>query len=165
MSKKEEVLGTEKNTNMIYALVGIIGVAGIYLVFTGSGASASSQSVTDSSTDYLSVDISDVTSTVKFFEYTTNTGRDIQFMVVKGTDNEIHAALNTCEVCYTSGKGHYTQNGEWLTCANCGRQFHIDNLGIVKGGCNPVPFDFELVGTELRVQKSELDSKENYFRY
>lgn len=162
MSKKEAVLGTGNRNSKALAIAGIAMVAGLYALFMSLGTPAQGVSAGG---QYVSVDLAGLTTTVKFYEYTSKNGVKVQFMVVNGTDGQVHAALDTCEVCYASGKGYYTQDGEWIVCGNCGRRFHINNIGAVRGGCNPVPVGFEIVENELRVNTSELDAKDAYFRY
>lgn len=63
----------------------------------------------------------------------------MEVMAVKASDGTIRTAFNTCQVCYSSGRGYYTQQGDELKCENCGNRFHIDQVEQVTGGCNPVP--------------------------
>ena len=42
-------------------------------------------------------------------------------------------------ICYSSGKGYYVQEGDYLVCQNCGNKFEMDDVEVTKGGCNPVP--------------------------
>lgn len=37
--------------------------------------------------------------------------------------NTIRTAFNTCQVCYSSGRGYYVQEGNVLVCQNCGNRF------------------------------------------
>ncbi len=81
---------------------------------------------------------SQVTSTAKFYPYTAN-GVKMEVIALKATDGTIRTALNTCQVCYDSGRGYYTQQGAELICNNCGNRFRIDNIEKIKNGCNPMP--------------------------
>ncbi|MCX7921775.1 MAG: Fe-S-containing protein [Clostridia bacterium] len=81
---------------------------------------------------------SEITSTAKFYPYTAD-GTYMEVIAVKAADGSIRTALNTCQVCFDSGKGYYEQVGEFLICQNCRNKFHIDQVEKVKGGCNPVP--------------------------
>jgi uncharacterized membrane protein len=159
MDKKDVVLGTKSKPTKYFAIAGVIVVAGILFMSQRS----TPQGVSGDTT--LRVSLSALGTTVKFYEYVSQSGAKMSVMVVNGTDGNIHAALNTCEVCYASGKGHYTQDGEWLICTNCGRKFHINNLGEVHGGCNPVPFKYEVIGNEIVINASELSAKDWYFNY
>ncbi len=65
-------------------------------------------------------------------------GKDVKFFVVKSADGIIRAAFDACDVCFHSKKG-YAQDGEFMICNNCGRQFHSNRINVVEGGCNPAP--------------------------
>ena len=80
----------------------------------------------------------DITEKAVFYPY-KDAGRYMEVVAVKATDGTIRTALNTCQVCYDSGKGYYEQVGNTLVCQNCGNVFGIDDIEVVKGGCNPVP--------------------------
>lgn len=80
----------------------------------------------------------DITEKASFYPY-KEAGTYMEVIAVKATDGSIRTALNTCQVCYDSGKGYYEQKGDTLVCQNCGNVFGIDDIEVVKGGCNPVP--------------------------
>lgn len=82
----------------------------------------------------------DVTEKAKFYGYKAN-DTYIEVMAVRASDDSVRTALNTCQVCNNSGKGYYEQDGDILICQNCGNQFTIDQIGLVKDGCNPVPIE------------------------
>jgi uncharacterized membrane protein len=67
----------------------------------------------------------------------------MEVLAVRAPDGTIRTALNTCQVCYSSGRGYYTQKGDLLVCNNCGNQFRISQVEKVRGGCNPVPITKE----------------------
>lgn len=82
----------------------------------------------------------DITSDVTFVNYEVD-GVIIQFIVVRGTDGKVRIAFNTCQACNPSPNAYFIQVGEYLQCQNCGNKFHIDKIGIEKGGCNPAPVE------------------------
>src|SRR5665647_3780741 len=53
---------------------------------------------------------SEVSSTAKFYPYKLD-GTNMEIIAVKATDGTIRTALNTCQVCYDSGRGYYKQEG------------------------------------------------------
>lgn len=85
------------------------------------------------------IEKSGVTQTATFYQYVTKSGMLMEVFAVRATDGTIRTALNTCQVCYGSGRGYYVQQGRNLVCQNCGNRFDIDQVGKVKGGCNPIP--------------------------
>jgi len=40
----------------------------------------------------------------------------MEVLALKAKDRTIRTALNTCQVCYASGKGYYVQEGDVLVC-------------------------------------------------
>lgn len=86
------------------------------------------------------INTEDITSDVTFVNYEVD-GVVIQFIVVRGTDGKVRIAFNTCQACNPSPNAYFIQVGEYLQCQNCGNKFHIDKIGIEKGGCNPAPVE------------------------
>ena len=63
----------------------------------------------------------------------------VQVLAIAGADGTPHLAFNTCQSCNPSPQAYYQQEGDGLTCGNCGFQFTPDQVGVVAGGCNPMP--------------------------
>ena len=107
----------------------------------------------------------DITLKAKFYSYVLD-GRNIEIFAVKASDGTIRTALNTCQVCYSSGRGYYVQEGAVFVCQNCGNRFRLDQIEIVKGGCNPIPIqkkDKTDLGDSIGISKSYLKSVAPYF--
>ena len=85
---------------------------------------------------------SDITEEAKFYPVEIN-GTKLEVLAVKAPDNTIRTAFNTCQVCYSSGRGYYVQEGDSLVCQNCGNSFGMDDVEVTRGGCNPVPISAE----------------------
>ena len=81
---------------------------------------------------------SEVTEKAKFYPYTID-GVNMEVLAVKAKDGSVRTAFNTCQVCFDSGRGYYIQEGDEVVCQNCGNRFKIEQIEIIKGGCNPVP--------------------------
>jgi len=108
---------------------------------------------------------SEITNIVKFLPYEID-GKKLEVLAVKANDGTIRTALNTCQVCFESGKGYYIQEADKLVCQNCGSKFSIDQIEKVKGGCNPVPVLDESKsdnGKEIIITEDYLKSKMSYF--
>ncbi len=63
----------------------------------------------------------------------------MEILAVKASDGTVRTAFNTCQVCYSSGRGYYVQKDDVVICQNCGNRFKLDQIEKIKGGCNPVP--------------------------
>lgn len=86
------------------------------------------------------IDTKDITNDATFVNYEVD-GITIQFIVVRGTDEKVRIAFNTCQSCNPSPNAYFIQVGEYLQCQNCGNKFHINKIGEEKGGCNPAPVE------------------------
>ncbi len=88
--------------------------------------------------------------------------KEVKFFVVKSADGVIRAAFDACDVCFHSKKG-YSQDGEFMTCNNCGRKFHSNRINVVQGGCNPAPLTREERGDNLVITEKDILQGAKYF--
>ncbi len=86
----------------------------------------------------LVIPLDKVTDNVTFYTVDVD-GTEMEVMAVRDSSGNIRTAFNTCQVCYSSGRGYYQQEGRDLVCQNCGNSFTTDQVGVESGGCNPVP--------------------------
>ncbi|WP_455715032.1 DUF2318 domain-containing protein [Anaerosporobacter sp.] len=91
-----------------------------------------------SSGEELVIPIDEVSDQVSFYPVEVD-GVDLEVIAVKASDGTIRTAFNTCQICYSSGRGYYEQSGDALICQNCGNQFATDQVELESGGCNPWP--------------------------
>jgi hypothetical protein len=120
-------------------------MAVLFALFIASGAVAFAGATMMPNGD-LRIPKKEVTATVKFYPYKAG-GVLMEVLALRAPDGTVRTAFNTCQVCYSSGRGWYTQIGEYLVCNNCGNRFLGSQVELIKGGCNPVPI--------TRDQKSE----------
>ena len=103
---------------------------------------------------YLAIPIADLSQTASFYKADLD-GTEIELVALKDSKGNLHTAFNACQVCYSSGKGYYVQDGNYLVCQNCGNSFTIDQVGIASGGCNPWPIlDSDRTVTDDEIQIS-----------
>ncbi|HML36875.1 MAG TPA: DUF2318 domain-containing protein [Bacillota bacterium] len=113
----------------------------------------------------LVIAISDITENATFYAYNELDSK-MGIIAVKASDGTIRTAFNTCQVCYDSGKGYYKQDGDFLTCQNCGNQFGRDDVEVAEGGCNPVPITDEykrVTGDTITISKEFLEEAQAIF--
>ncbi|HYE09070.1 MAG TPA: DUF2318 domain-containing protein [Patescibacteria group bacterium] len=145
MSKSKKGNANSKKQMNIY----MIAVAILILVFVGykliapqtnEDAAAVAGNVTEGVLDGINLKLAkaDITEKANFYSY-KEAGTYMEVIALKADDGTIRTALNTCQVCYDSGKGYYEQVGDTLVCQNCGNVFGVNDVEVVKGGCNPVP--------------------------
>ncbi len=136
------------------------------LVLAGSPAAFSQDTGNKASGDWgIIIRKKDISGTATFFPYVAN-GRNMEIFAVKASDDTIRTALNTCQVCYTSGRGYYVQEGTVFVCQNCGNRFRLDQIEKIKGGCNPIPItgkDKTDLGDSIGISKQYLASVAPYF--
>jgi uncharacterized membrane protein len=93
---------------------------------------------TDKATQNLTISIKELSDKPKFYSAEAN-GTKMEVIALLASDGSVRTAFNTCQVCYSSGRGYYKAEGNELVCQNCGNRFTGDDVGIKNGGCNPVP--------------------------
>ncbi len=84
----------------------------------------------------------EITGTASFIPYNAE-GTYMELLAVRAPDGTVRTAFNTCQICYDSGQGYYTQAGDELVCQNCGNRFKISQIEKERNGCNPVPISAE----------------------
>ncbi|MHB8063301.1 MAG: Fe-S-containing protein [Ruminiclostridium sp.] len=144
MSKNNQKRKQEDNTNKSkknVAIIASIVIVLIVAIFVFKGSFSGNNKVeakTAASGADLVIPISEVSEKAKFYPYSVD-GIKMEVVALKASDGTIRTALNTCQVCYASGRGYYEQEGDVLVCQNCGNRFQADQVEKIKGGCNPVP--------------------------
>lgn len=142
---KNKKQSSKKNGNAILGTVAVIvAVIAAFTFFNSNNNTdlaeqpkSSAVSATNENGD-LVIQVSDITETATYYAY-EELDTYMEVLAVKASDGTIRTAFNTCQVCYSSGKGYYVQNGDVLVCQNCGNRFKLDQVEVAKGGCNPVP--------------------------
>lgn len=107
----------------------------------------------------------DVTEKASFIPYKIGNTK-MEVVAVKAPDGTIRTALNTCQVCWDSGRGYYKQEGDELVCQNCGNRFKISQIEKEKNGCNPVPITSENKtdnGDTISISGDELAKYKGFF--
>jgi len=99
-----------------------------------------------------------------YFTVKAKDGIDVTFFTLMSKDGVIRSAIDSCDVCYRSGKG-YIQEGDVMICTNCGRKFAADRINEVKGGCNPAPLERKIVGKELVIAMKDINQNSWYCKF
>jgi len=164
---------SKKNNNLFLGVVAVIVIGIAAFTFLNSGNDEESLveqpkstaiSATDDNGD-LVIKVADVTETAKFYGY-DELDTYMEILAVKASDGTVRTAFNTCQVCYSSGRGYYIQEGDVLVCQNCGNRFRMDEVEVAKGGCNPVPIFKEMkeaTDTTITIPKELFAEAEGIF--
>jgi uncharacterized membrane protein len=99
-----------------------------------------------------------------YYKTKADDGTIVDFFVVKSSDGIIRAAIDSCDVCYRSGKG-YVQDGDVMVCTNCGRRFATDRINEVQGGCNPAPLKRVMEKDSLVVSMADINANAWYCKF
>lgn len=125
----------------IIALAVIVLAAGFF-IYRGSTNEDKKGSYIDADTGNMTIPISELSSKATFYPYQAGDVK-MEVLALKASDGTVRTAFNTCQVCYSSGRGYYKLDGTTLVCQNCGNRFSADQVEREKGGCNPVPITSE----------------------
>ncbi len=99
--------------------------------------------------------------TLHRFEYVTENKVDVRWIVIKKPNGGAYGVgLDACEVCGTAG---YYQRGEQVVCKRCDVVMNINTIGF-KGGCNPIPMDYEIADGYLIFKLDTLIAAEKEFK-
>lgn len=130
--------------------IGAVSLLTISLLFAGCGSDAAEKGSEDakgntsaavqsiSQGEDLVIPISELSTTASFYPVEVD-GTPMEVIAVLDHAGNIRTAFNTCQICFSSGRGYYVQSGDKLVCQNCGNRFTIDQVEIESGGCNPWP--------------------------
>lgn len=166
-TKQAQFTNPPKKKNRLVIFGAALGV--LVLIFAGwnavtGGNSGSKRVIVKASQGQVLIPTAQVSDGQAHF-YTYQSGStDVNFFVVKSTDGQIRAAIDSCVQCYRGLMG-YRQLGDFMVCNKCNKQFHTSQINEVKGGCNPVPLARALVGPDLAIPEAELIQGAAYFRF
>ena len=135
-SKQPKKQPKKSGLPLIITAVCVVCVA-VIAVIAGKGFGGDSGNSTDvkviAAGEYLTIPTAEITTTATFYPITVD-GNKMEVFTIKASDGTIRTAFNTCQSCYTSGRGYYVQQGDDLVCQNCGFHFTPDQVEIQSGG-------------------------------
>ena len=137
------------NPLAIAALVVLIAALSVTILpkfFDKGNNSGAAETLTPSGSD-LTVRIEEIGTEASFFDYDAD-GITVQVLAVRASDDTVRLALNTCQVCNGSPYAYFVQDGNDFICQNCHNRFSSTDVGVVSGGCNPVPITAEVYQEE-----------------
>jgi high-affinity iron transporter len=87
-------------------------------------------------------------------------GATVRFWLYQKPDGKIATVFDACEIC--GGVGFFKgPNG--VVCRNCGAPVNPQSVG-VRGGCNPVPVEADLVGGTVVIKESAIAGGSRMFQ-
>ena len=96
------------------------------------------------------------------FSYITPKKYDVRFLVVKKPAGTAYGVgLDACDICGIAG--YYERGDDEVVCRRCDVVMNKNTIGF-KGGCNPVPFEYEIRGGKIYIDVKELEKHETRFK-
>ncbi|MBQ7154540.1 MAG: DUF2318 domain-containing protein [Synergistaceae bacterium] len=96
------------------------------------------------------------------FSYVTPNRYDVRFLVVKKPAGTAYGVgLDACDICGIAG--YYERGDDEVICRRCDVVMNKNTIGF-KGGCNPVPFEYEIRGGKIYIDVKELEKHETRFK-
>ncbi|QWW19842.1 DUF2318 domain-containing protein [Schaalia sp. 19OD2882] len=106
------------------------------------------------------VDVKDISDGhLHRFAHTTSSGVEVRFIVIQKAGSSFGVGLDACEICGASG--YYEKDGK-IICKLCEVAMNIATIGF-KGGCNPIPIEYEVSNGTLTVPLSVLEANASIF--
>jgi len=94
------------------------------------------------------------------FSYIATGGNNVRFIVVKKPKGGSYGVgLDACDICGLAG--YYERNDE-IVCKRCDVVMNKSTIGF-KGGCNPVPFEYEIKDKKIYIDKATLEKEKDRF--
>lgn len=111
----------------------------------------------------ISVSLSEVSDGhLHKFSYVTSGGYDVRFLIVKKPAGSAYGVgLDACEICGIAG--YYERGDEEVICRRCDVVMNKNTIGF-KGGCNPIPFEYEVREGKIFIDVKELEKHEKRFK-
>ena len=86
----------------------------------------------------------------------------MRFLVVKKPIGTAYGlGLDACEICGIAG--YYERGEEEIVCRRCDVVMNKNTIG-VHGGCNPIPFPYEIRESNIFINVKDLEANEKRFR-
>ena len=96
------------------------------------------------------------------FSFITPNKYDVRFLIVKKPAGTAYGVgLDACDICGIAG--YYERGNDEVVCRRCDVVMNKNTIGF-KGGCNPVPFDYEVKNSKIYIDVNELIKHELRFR-
>ena len=106
------------------------------------------------------IDIADISDGhLHRYAYTTSSGVEVRFIVIQKAGASFSVGLDACEICGPTG--YYEKDGK-IICKLCEVAMNIATTGF-KGGCNPIPIEYEVSNGTLTVPLSVLEANASVF--
>lgn len=94
------------------------------------------------------------------FAYTAAYGTEMRFIIILKNGGAYGVGLDACETC--GDAGYYEQDGK-IICKRCDVAINLATIGF-KGGCNPIPFPYQVDDGAIIIHAADLDALSAHFQ-
>ena len=94
------------------------------------------------------------------FVYHASTGENVRYIVILKGGSSYGVGLDACEICGATG---YYERDNQVICKLCDVQMNKATIG-TRGGCNPIPIEYEIADGKLKVPQTELEKNAKIFK-
>lgn len=94
------------------------------------------------------------------FAYTAADGTEMWFIIILKNGGAYGVGLDACETC--GDAGYYEQDGK-IICKRCDVAINLATIGF-KGGCNPIPFPYQVDDGAIIIHAADLDALSAHFQ-
>lgn len=94
------------------------------------------------------------------FAYTAADGTEMRFIIILKNGGAYGVGLDACETC--GDAGYYEQDGK-IICKRCDVAINPATIGF-KGGCNPIPFPYQVDDGAIIIHAADLDALSAHFQ-
>ncbi|MBI4467220.1 MAG: DUF2318 domain-containing protein [Acidobacteria bacterium] len=139
----------------------VVGALTAEHVYARGAAELSPATPVSAASEVVRIPVAEVSDgTLHRFSFTQNNSTT-RFIVIRRPNGTLAAALDACQICGPQG---YYQEGGNVICKNCSAVIYIPSIG-QPGGCNPVPLESRVDGTELLIPVRELTGAAGVFAH
>lgn len=94
------------------------------------------------------------------YSYRAANGNVVRFIVIKKGGSAYGVGLDACEICGPTG---YYERDNQVVCKLCDVIMNKATIGF-KGGCNPVPVEYQVTGGKIVIPAETLEKEQDRFR-
>src|ERR1700736_3396993 len=91
------------------------------------------------------------TGSARVFCYRDRAGKNLRFVLARGTDGKVRSVMDVCSQCYTYHKGFAYSDG-YLICRLCGNRYPVNHILSGKASCVPIAVPSNETGGNVTIR-------------
>jgi uncharacterized membrane protein len=92
---------------------------------------------------------------VRFFQFLNAGNQEVHFFVGRDKEGQLQVAFDASETCAKFKRG-FRHEGEWMVCNKCDKAFRLTGVSSGGQGCEPIPVQHQLAGSELVLAETDI---------